>query len=440
MPGVTTPIPEMPEAIADLLRNAGEKHAPWVENLFLQGTYAIDLQQELELEGRGVTLTQGTYPVDADGNIAETLVRISTATGEEADPGMFTVEYEEDVFLDVKLVPIVSEGKPVTFMEVWANLAFLKAETQADAKIIHDYFFSPVQEAIKPIKQVQSISKFAQALPALERGVETPIEVSKGVEKRVQIDFNPKELERLNIRTNTPISRELIDVNLTIASMWREGNTSFTVEQVWKNLTGAPDNARPSEKQRAEVERLIDLSRLVLGTIDERELSKWGELELDGEPIEAIRHEQYLLPCNKTTIRTVNGRLLEGYTIIDAPLIYREAAIHSKRIKGKRNHGAQMIEFPTSWLEVPGVQNTVRNATIQRYLIRRIKSTGLSKRIKYSTLYDQLEGFDRTDKRERRKVNDIVIKCFEFWKSRKVVKDYSEYMEKRTRAGVEFTV
>lgn len=184
----------------------------------------------------------------------------------------------------------------------------------------------------------------------------------------------------------------------------------FTAKQVYEAFTGSKKDYKPSPTAIENVKKHIRLMRSSLVSIN---WTQHAELNgLDAKRGDYIVTNENLLYIREATIKS-GGQILEGYQLLEMPVLYRYAS--SVR---------QICTVERKYLDVP-VSNTDSNIAITNYLIRRIegmKGSAKTRTILFSTIFEKncITGNKSQLKRRR----DDVFKRLEAWKKIGYIKDY----------------
>ncbi len=228
-----------------------------------------------------------------------------------------------------------------------------------------------------------------------------------------------------------------------IYSLALKGILSFTVDMIAKVLSGN-ENFRATAQFKEKIQEQVDYLKDVLIIIDATNDAKCksnARKKRNGDCI----FKGYVLPVEKTTIKHKrNGYVDEGYRIKDISPISRYASFQNR-----------MFKVSNEILKVKGVNNTLQNIYIKRFLIRRIYQKGRknkdisflwNKKGKRGGLFPMLgfsdeecntEYFQRNTKPRIKKTVEAILNHL---KNKKVISDYCEYKTKDSFSVSGFTI
>lgn len=268
----------------------------------------------------------------------------------------------------------------------------------------------PVQDTRKPNTHVTPNTKLANSLdqPDLYEEGGALLDLTSAAEKRQRRRVT--EAVSINIEdSGVSFSRQMGqfdgDVHGAVASLWVAGNRCVTAAQVAQTLTGS---RKPTATQISEVSESLDRQMHAFVTIDMTEEARGRSLTYEGEPVSSLVIESAMLPAEKTTIRTANGKAVEGYTLLRPPVLYRHAAVVG-----------QVVTFSQRMLETDSAgSNTLPRVVAKNYLARRvgqIRGKGkVSNRIRLDTVYLK-SGVDPDNRKARSDMNKYVESILALW-------------------------
>lgn len=277
------------------------------------------------------------------------------------------------------------------------------------------------QDAIKPKTRYVPNTKLANRLsePLLYELEGVELDVSSESERRKGksvIEAVSISLDEEGVSISKPMSQYDSDVHSAVATLYVAGNTCVTAAQICQTLTG-------SKKARAtqirEVVESLEKQRRAFVNIDLVEEARGRELQFEGSPVTSLKISGYMLPVEKISIQTRNGKVVDGYRLLEAPILYR----HASMLK-------QVVSYPQKILETGDAgSNTKRRTVIKNYLARRIGQISgkgrVSNRIKLATVYEKAE-INPSDRNQRKDANDYVLKLLNQWQEVKVIKGYRQ--------------
>lgn len=441
---------------------AREEHIQFVDS-FVPGFRAFSLDTDIHLGIWNKTMHAGVYFLKAGDDAQTALVytvvfdpqQLEQIADDAKDYDEYTNEegkrvraIRDETQINITMEPLeVQEGRYLSFLEAVTWTAITTAENDEIRDAIFKSAYKvvveepegeegeplPKQDTVKPRTQVDPNSKLANKITNLANGETVNLDVSGTQEKKAVTTVVTLEYEGEGIELAKPMTQYDREVHNAVTTLWKAGNTSFTARQVWHTLTGTDVKSPPSREQMARIEESIDKQRFTRAMVDFTEEARGRELTLDGESVTSYKIDAYMLNAEKHTIETANGRTVEGYTITRPPVLYQHASMLG-----------QVITYPMRYLAAGSVgQNSEENIVIRKYLLRRIwmaKGKGhVSKRIKYSSVYEKA-GIAEPDKKQRKRINDLVVSCLEALAKEGAIKGFTEYKEGRARAGVDLIV
>lgn len=212
----------------------------------------------------------------------------------------------------------------------------------------------------------------------------------------------------------TPFDKQ---VQTGIFTLIENGYTAFTAKQVYEVFAG---KTTTSPQAIGQVTRSINKQRTTLITIDWTAHAKMKRLPVEQQG-DYIATEENLLLLRRVKLRC-NGQELDGYSVIETPVLYR----YAKQI-------GQLSTIDRKLLDVP-VNNTAVNIVLKNELLERIdtmkKRPGkVSNNIAFETLY-KLVGAGE-DRKERERIRTAIEKMLKAWKKEEFISGYSINQEKQ---------
>lgn len=254
-----------------------------------------------------------------------------------------------------------------------------------------------------------------------------PVDISPRKQKGkfvvpVELVFVPAVTgEGLQIQKHlTPFDKQ---VQTGIFTLIENGYTAFTAKQVYEVFAG---KTTTSPQAIGHVTRSINKQRTTLISIDWTEHAKMKGLPVDQQRGDYIATEENLLLLRRVKLRC-NGQELDGYSVIEEPILYR----YAKQV-------GQLSTIDRKLLDVP-VNNTEVNIILKNELLERIdtmkkRSGKISNNIAFDTLY-KLAGVGE-DRKERERIRTAVEKMLKAWKKEGFISGYAMNQEKRKLVSV----
>ena len=217
----------------------------------------------------------------------------------------------------------------------------------------------------------------------------------------------------------TPFDKQ---VQTGIFTLLENGYTAFTAKQVYEVFAG---KTTTSPQAIGHVTRSINKQRTTLISIDWTAHAKMKGLPVDQQRGDYIATEENLLLLRRVKLRC-NGQELDGYSVIEEPILYR----YAKQV-------GQLSTIDRKLLDVP-VNNTEVNIILKNDLLERIdtmkKRKDFSRNISFDTLY-KLAGVGE-DRKERERIRTAVEKMLNAWKKDGFISGYAMNQEKRKIVSV----
>lgn len=194
----------------------------------------------------------------------------------------------------------------------------------------------------------------------------------------------------------------------------------FTLNEI-AILLGATDNPRGNVKQ--DIEEEIDIQRNTMCGIDwseqledmKRHAQKNPEKLKELNDIENPTEEDILLPIRKRMVN-IKGKKVVQYIIKGMPYISEYSKIA----------GEQRIAVPINALSVPGLNFTIENNSLMRYLVRYVAISRHEKtpqNIRLETVLKHIEK-ENIPSRHKTRIIERINKILENYKNTKFIKDF----------------
>lgn len=406
---------------AEKLNGQGEDASP----VILAFSLSDDTLKRIEEEAReAIDAGMGERVRANDGT---ELIKIEGPAGQSAD-------------IAVSFKPMYAEnGKALTLNDViiWAAIQEARKagnETLEKALLVMTYAKYartekaelptelPRQDAKRPTKHFQTLSKVSNDLWKVRNGETTHFDMSGTNESHVYTVLS-LNYEGDDISLSRPIDSYDESVHNAVATLWAAGNRTITPAQVAKVLTGKD---KPGDGSINDVIVSMNKQRCTLVTIDFSAEMRGKTGELDGERFTAEQciQETYMLDATKTHIRTTRGNVVVGYTVNSAPIFY----LHDE-ITG------QITSYPQSLLKATAkaVSSTKTNITMRDYLIIRISRmknphTKTARNIVYDTVFEHI-GRGNTSPKDRRRMIESARNILDALQTEGFITGWSEYTE-----------
>ena len=357
---------------------------------------------------------------------AETEKLSMTTTSENVENESRTTEADSQVSEEVKALAIPEKTE--------------KPE-EIEAEIVIDVATTRVDKYTFGTTKVEGIAFDLRK----NEGVYTPeggaINVSKNEVKRkevnvmVSLNFNELTQDGVIIERDyrlTPFDRA---VHNAIATLWEIGhrnkttfNEYLTPRVIFQLLSGNDGESKDvSPEMRKAILRSVDKMKhtgIIIDASDEAKILGYKD----------FKHIGSLLEVERVESMKINGRKVEDCIhIFRSPVLYEYAKL-------KNQIGSINIKM----LNVPKFRNTAENIELKEYLLQRIIAmknlkSRMSETIRYETIYDYLRIEAATKASlllKYKKVRDKVKKLLDFWKGKKLIKDYKEEKEGKFIAKV----
>ena len=198
--------------------------------------------------------------------------------------------------------------------------------------------------------------------------------------KNVSISATLRLKDKVSLDTEiTPYDMAIMDA---VCTLYVVGGDYFTAEMIARVLAGNFGNKTLSPECLRDIKNSMDklaVIRVKLDVTDEYKIRH----KVSKDNNKRITFESYLLPIEKTTVVAGNGKELNGYHLIEAPVLYRYA-----------HDVGQVLCIPLQMLSIGNVaRNTQCNILIKRYLAERI-SLMLNENNMIQSRMIRYEGYD----------------------------------------------
>ena len=454
-------------AFLELAPKAVDEHLNFEANSIVPGFVNFVSDVDVYLGLYRFTLHAGAYFLKGGEEITEARVYMMTFDPDEIahvgdglpyeettdEDGNTMRAYHDPVSFSAKLEPIpTKDGEYLTYLEYAAWLAMTVAPDDDTRDAIFNSAYNvtheeevkreepPKQDGAKPTWRHDPITKLAQSLsnPALygEFGTITLDVAGKADRKRKREVQTAVALEYIGDDEDVRLSRPLSEFDLQVLNGYiaqvAAGRTMFTTTDVFEAVTGS---GKPTKKQVQEFTESIDRMRFNKLTVDmtqEAEAHNLVDPET-GKPWKSWKVETMLVPADKITMTSPNGRVVEGYVSTREPVVYTHARMTN-----------QIVSYPLRYLETRDAgSNTQQNLIMRAYLLKRIlqaqKNPRMKRTIKYSTIYEKA-GVDKGNKTARKRANDYIEGCLKIWVDMGLITRFTIEKEARqiSKVTVEF--
>ena len=296
--------------------------------------------------------------------------------GEELEEnGHVDMEGQSITFYVIPIRLKAAGDRPLSFFELTGWLAIQDAAEQGDEEKAQRIFSLlyvntkddktpelPTQDTIKPHRQYDPNSKLANKMmePALFNPAGALLDVAGASEKR-----RGKERDTAvtlstddGMELSRPISAFDREVHGAVSTLWVSGNRYVTSRQVAQ----AMGIRNPTKNQTQRVQESIELQRRVMGRIDYRQEARGRRLYFEREEVTSYTLEGHLINADRVeNLKTSNGRVVNGYYLYRAPLIYQHAATLE-----------QIVNYPQRLLGLGKGSDTESNLILKRQLLRQV--------------------------------------------------------------------
>lgn len=131
-----------------------------------------------------------------------------------------------------------------------------------------------------------------------------------------------------------------------------------TPRDIWKKMYGKTEKARPSSEQIKKVSDSVDKMRFARTIVDFTGNVKY--MTVDNEKITVAKRDTYFIKAEKVSFETEKGKVLEGYFIMDEPVLFKYNREKNSLITvpyvlldttGDKNIGSYTAEFTNFLLQ-----------------------------------------------------------------------------------------
>lgn len=289
-------------------------------------------------------------------------------------------------------------------------------------------------------KMLESISKRPEnyifpndkTANSLEKLVINGAQYSLGEERRgaakevnTYISFNFDEAAKETDLSEFTLTFSEFDkqVQESVVSLMKAGNTVITPVMIHKTLTGNASDVRITPNWEEDINRSMRKFNSVFVTAD---LSETAKLYPGLKDVERMVKGTRLMQYEKTYVKTKNGAEVMAYSMYSTPILYTIA-------EAKKQVGC----FEIKRLENIKTTNSIDNTELKIYLLKRINAMehGTSTSILFETLYKDL---NRETTREKRTARENAEKLLMQFAADNLIADFK--IENRGRAAYKVVI
>ncbi len=217
-----------------------------------------------------------------------------------------------------------------------------------------------------------------------------------------------------------------INTNNAAVSMWRAGREFVTSADIARVALSID---KPTQNQISKIDKDMEWLERV-AEIDYTAEARGRELLFEGEPVESLIIRGQLVPHITKGIKTVNGRISNGYQLLAPPLLYR----HDEALGQITSVPIKMFEDAAS-----SVSSTDMNIQIRTYLVSRIarmkndKSANSEPKIRYDTIMGEIGKGNDPRGKNKKAVREAVKAYLDVFARWEYIKSYTEYEEEKRK-------
>lgn len=189
-------------------------------------------------------------------------------------------------------------------------------------------------------------------------------------------------------------------VQESVVSLMKAGNTVITPAMIHKTLTGNASDVRITPNWEEDINRSMRKFNSVFVTAD---LSETAKLYPGLKDVERMVKGTRLMQYEKTYVKTKNGAEVMAYSMYSTPILYTIA-------EAKKQVGC----FEIKRLENIKTTNSIDNTELKIYLLKRINAMehGTSTSILFETLYNALGRISKKEKETTRANTEKLLLQF----------------------------
>lgn len=339
--------------------------------------------------------------------------------------------------LDVKAVATKLENLKSTYNEIHTELSDNNPESQVSSRKMNLTLFDerlvPTRRKVKVNKYRYDNSKPCKVMVehfdacATERGSLVSLGSQNSILKyRMQLHIDALTQYFPILEQLQPYDRTLLNA---VYSLYEAGNSVFTLQELYKVISGGQYSKLTTEKSKEISERLENMARIRVTLQYHSGTTQTGHFkELQSE------YTGYLLPMESIKVQASNNTaVVQACKILQEPIMLK----FSKACN-------QIISVDIGLLNIPKLSNTAQNVVLKEYLIQRIKTAKhgrLNNVILYDTIIEDCGiAFTEANKKNvRQKLRAKVAKILDYWKTVGFISEYTEHKEKgeKTTRSVE---
>lgn len=438
-------------------------------------TNILDIVLEVEAIQKAAHAVLDNHNLEGlSGKDAETIVK-------QAAVYHFLASTDTDEFFKLDFTTEADANKLIALYEKMGALYMAHSNTINSGNDLIQAFSSNAVETLKQLNTIARVPKqyvapnhklvnsLQKATRTLEDIIEVTLTVSANGAKKPVTATCVLSYEGTNVKISgrQPFTEFDRNVYNAVVSLFVAGNRYFTVDMVWRAMTGKTAQEQATPAQQGAITKSLDKMRFMRAQIDCSEEFKMRRISIDGLTASGGYDDNLLhlsvawVSAGKNTIR--------AYEILTAPVLY----LYSAAVK-------QIISVPIGLLDVKkmskngkpdthSLEYTERRVIIKGYLMRRIEGmkgkNSLNNRciafIDYTRndtvhegLYtiagspelsqpmpDNLTNKEKTKRKNNaRQIREDAVAILDYWKATKYIKGYSCYKEKGVYAGFEITL
>ncbi|WP_100404249.1 hypothetical protein [Bacillus solitudinis] len=264
-----------------------------------------------------------------------------------------------------------------------------------------------ISETTFPKRYLMPIDKISNALfdGKLSRGKNYRVENSgKNKNLFAKVDFDFTKLPGVTISRNLDWHDRV--VHNAIISLYVDGKNEYITPLMIHRAKEGDSRARMTPKQKEDIENSIEILSSARISIDTT--ADYG--------VDKTIYTGNLIYTKRVDVQH-KGEKKEWIYVMEEPILYQYA--HKKN---------QIANTLIQTIKTP-VNKTKEIRVLQEYLLYRIKSKGMSRIIRYDTIYEKLgvkEGSESSLRKKRNKIRKAAKAILDDFIDKKVIKGYKE--------------
>lgn len=303
----------------------------------------------------------------------------------------------------------------------------LKQQTQKQTELAIKREHAPIQKWFMNTSKVFNDKKLNLEWQRIRKDKKYDVEVhnKKQLEQKVHIILKSDDKYLKQCFFN-PFDRIVYD---EICTLFFNGNKTFSLAQLVSAIY-KQSSKHINKNQKEKVKNSINKMRVQIVDIDFSEQVKNKEVYYNNEKIKNYYQETYLLAIKKEKIKTENNKVVEGYTLLEPPVLFLYAYI---------NKQFTCVNQKINKALVGKVSMTENNLIIDRYLKLRIvrmknKKTNSNKTIQYSAVCEQIEiqNNQLLQKAQKQRIRKTIHEILNAYKKENFIKDYEPYKKNQS--------